>query len=75
MKALIIVVHSYYYYSLKQQMWLDQNLVCREKCNRVVEYIQMRNKHQLECTLHDFYQVPNKPENLKLNKFLKYLFN
>jgi len=55
-------------------MLLDQNLVYPEKYNPIVEYIRTHNKHQLEWILHDFYQEPNKQENLQ-KKFLFIKFN
>jgi hypothetical protein len=48
-------------------MLSDQNLVYQDMCNHIAEYIQMRNKCQLELLRHNFYQEPNKQENLKLN--------
>lgn len=59
--SVILVVHHF----IKQQTLLDQNLVYLDKHNQIVECIQKHNKHQLVSLHHDFYQEPNKPENLK----------
>lgn len=52
-----------------EKMFRDGNDYELDKCSRTVEYIRMRNKHQLESLLRVFYQEPNRRGNLNENKF------